>query len=96
VSTSTADKGNPTHSESPRWLIDHGHDDRAISFFTKYHCQGNSEDPLIDFEYQEIKAALELEKEVKNSSSWKSLFTTRGNLKRMRIIIAIAFFSQWR
>lgn len=26
---------------------------------------------------------------------YKSLFTTPGNLKRMRIIIAIAFFSQW-
>jgi hypothetical protein len=26
---------------------------------------------------------------------WKSLFTTPGNRKRMRIIIALAFFSQW-
>jgi len=84
-----------TIPESPRWLVDHGYDDRAIAFFTKYHCQGNSEDPLIDFEYQEIKAALALEKTVKNSSTWKPLFATRGNLKRMRIIIAIAFFSQW-
>lgn len=26
---------------------------------------------------------------------WKALFSTPGNRKRMRIIIAIAFFSQW-
>ena len=26
---------------------------------------------------------------------WKSLFSTVGNRKRMRIIIALAFFSQW-
>jgi Sugar (and other) transporter len=26
---------------------------------------------------------------------WKALFTTPGNRKRMRIIIALAFFSQW-
>jgi hypothetical protein len=61
----------------------------------KHHCGGNREDPLVEYEYQEIKAALAAEKEASASSSYKSLFTTPGNLKRMRIIIAIAFFSQW-
>ncbi len=84
-----------TIPESPRWLVAKGKDEQAIAFFTKYHCNGNSDDPLIAFEYEEIKAALALEAEAKGASSWKALFTTRGNLRRMRIIIAIAFFSQW-
>ena len=81
--------------ESPRWLIDHGKDDQAIKFLTKWHCGGDSDDPLIAFEYNEIKEALRLEKEANASSSYRSLFRGRGNLKRMRVIIAIAFFSQW-
>ena len=32
---------------------------------------------------------------VAKNVGWKSLFTKSGNLKRLRIIIAIAFFSQW-
>lgn len=81
--------------ESPRWLVDHGKDEQAIRILAKHHCGGNFDDPLVQYEYQEIKAALAAEKEANASTSYKSLFTTRGNLKRMRIIIAIAFFSQW-
>ena len=62
---------------------------------TKYHCNGDANDPLIQFEYNEIKETIRMDNEAKNSTSWKSLFTEKANLRRMRIIIAIAFFSQW-
>jgi len=81
--------------ESPRWLVDRGRDEEAIHVIRKYHCGGNGDDPLIEFEYQEIKEALRIEKEAKSSSTYLSLFKTKGNLKRMRVIIALAFFSQW-
>lgn len=32
---------------------------------------------------------------VAKNVGWKSLFTTTGNRKRLRIILAIAWFSQW-
>jgi len=80
--------------ESPRWLVDKGRDQDAIAVLTKYHCGGNSDDPLIAYEYEEIKAALALEAEAA-SVTWTSLFKTRGNLRRIRIIVALAFFSQW-
>ena len=38
---------------------------------------------------------LEFDRNVAASVGWKSLFATPGNRKHMRIIIAIAFFSQW-
>lgn len=81
--------------ESPRWLIDHGKDEQALKIITKHHCNGDMDDPLVAFEYNEIKEALRLEKENSKSSTYWSLFTTKGNRKRMRVIIAIAFFSQW-
>lgn len=81
--------------ESPRWLVDHGRDEQAIHTLAKYHCGGDLDDPLVAFEYDEIKEALRVEKAANAESTYKSLFVTKGNLKRMRIIIAIAFFSQW-
>ncbi|KAF8825128.1 hypothetical protein HHX47_DHR7000752 [Lentinula edodes] len=36
-----------------------------------------------------------MEQEINKSTSYFSLFATPGNRKRMRIIIAIAIFSQW-
>ncbi|WRT66015.1 uncharacterized protein IL334_002966 [Kwoniella shivajii] len=81
--------------ESPRWLVDHGRDEQAIKVLTKYHCGGNSDDPLVAFEYNEIREALRLEKAANKSSTYLSLFRTPGNRRRMRVIIAIAFFSQW-
>lgn len=36
-----------------------------------------------------------LEKEIAGETSYISLFKSTGNLKRMRIIIALGFFSQW-
>ena len=46
-------------------------------------------------EFQEIKAALHFDRSVAGNTGWKSLVTTPGNRRRMLIIVAIAFFSQW-
>ena len=53
------------------------------------------QDPLILYEFEEIKAAIRFDKEVAQNVGWKSFVTSPGNRKRLRIIIAIAFFSQW-
>ena len=50
---------------------------------------------MVRYEYEEIKAALEFDQTVAANVGWKALYTTPGNRKRMRIIIALAFFSQW-
>lgn len=80
--------------ESPRWLISKGRVDQAKNVISKYHCGGDHNDPLVEFEVEEIKEMIRLENEAASASSWKELFTTPGNLRRMRIVLAIAFFSQ--
>jgi MFS family permease len=81
--------------ESPRWLVSKGRDQEALEIIARYHCGGVVDDPLVTFEYQEIKEALHLEREAKESSTYRSLFSTPGNRKRMLVVIAVAFFSQW-
>ncbi|EJD52273.1 hexose transporter [Auricularia subglabra TFB-10046 SS5] len=81
--------------ESPRWLVNKGRDEEAIRVLTKWHAFDDPKSELVQFEYNEIKQALQLEKENKKSISFFTLFSTPGNLRRMRIIIAIGFFSQW-
>jgi MFS family permease len=72
-----------------------GREEEALRTLAYYHGNGNEKDPLVEFEYQEIRAGIELDREVQKQVGWLTLFKTPGNRKRMRIIIAIAFFSQW-
>ncbi|KXN86243.1 Lactose permease [Leucoagaricus sp. SymC.cos] len=51
------------------------------------------QDPLVEFE--EIKAATSFDRKVSANVGWLSLIKTPGNRRRMRIMIALAFFSQW-
>jgi len=60
-----------------------------------YHANGNDQDPLVQFEYNEIKEAIALDMSVAEQVTWGDLFKTPGNRRRMRIIIALAVFSQW-
>ena len=81
--------------ESPRWLVSKGRDADALRVLAYYHADSNEQDPLVQFEYEEIKAAIDLDRAVATSVGWTSLIKTPGNRKRLTIIIAIAWFSQW-
>ncbi|KAJ7469437.1 hexose transporter [Mycena latifolia] len=81
--------------ESPPYLVSKGREAEALKTLAYYHADGNEEDPLVQYELQEIKAAIELDRTAATNSGWKSFLSTPGNRKRVRIIVAIAFFSQW-
>lgn len=81
--------------ESPRWLISRGRDAEGLRILAYYHADGNDQDPLVQYEYDEIKTSLELDQEVTKNVGWKALVATPGNRRRMTIIVALAWFSQW-
>lgn len=74
-----------------------GREADAVRVLAKYHAlrRGDENDELVQFEREEIKEALRIEAEAAKSTSYLSLFRTPGNRRRLRIIVAIAFFSQW-
>ncbi|KAH7928916.1 general substrate transporter [Leucogyrophana mollusca] len=81
--------------ESPRWLIGKGREEEARRTLAYYHADGNEQDPLVEYEFEEIKTAIALDRDVSANIGWASLIRSPGNRRRLRVIIAIAFFSQW-
>ncbi|KAJ7719436.1 hexose transporter [Mycena maculata] len=81
--------------ESPRYLVSKGKETQALRTLAYYHADGNENDPLVRYEFEEIKSAIEFDRTVTANVGWGSFLASPGNRKRVRIIIAIAFFSQW-
>jgi len=80
--------------ESPRFLVSKGKSEQALQVLAKAHANGNTEDPVVKLEMQEIHDTLRMEQEFE-SQSWLELFRTKGNRHRMIICISAGFFSQW-
>ncbi|KAN0120675.1 general substrate transporter [Russula decolorans] len=82
--------------ESPRWLISKGSESKALRILARFHAIGFDEhDPFVRYEVAQIQSNLRMEQEIKKNASFATLFATPGNKKRMRIVLGIAFFSQW-
>ncbi|PYH91998.1 sugar transporter [Aspergillus ellipticus CBS 707.79] len=80
--------------ESPRWLISRGHDQAALAILAKYHGNGNPDDSVVQFEFQEMKETIELEIAA-NKTSWLELVNSRGNRWRSFILIWCGICKQW-
>lgn len=65
-----------------------------MTILAHYHANDNKDDDFVQLEYHEIRTAIALDKEA-DKNSWVDLVRTPGNRKRMGIITAIGFFSQW-
>lgn len=81
--------------ESPRWLLSKDRNREALQMLGYYHADGNEYDPIVQFEYAEMKETIRLEQLAKRSSSYTDFFKTKGNRYRLAIIISLGLFSQW-
>ncbi|ETS78610.1 hypothetical protein PFICI_10672 [Pestalotiopsis fici W106-1] len=83
-----------TIPESPRWLILHGHHEKARKILVVHHANGKDDDPLVNLEYREICAALD-EEAVKKQTRYLDLVRGRGNIHRLAIALIIAVGTNW-
>ena len=84
----------PFAPESPRWLVARGRDEQALRTLAYYHANGDEHDPLVQFEFAEIKESIESER-VQKRTDWRELIRTPGNRRRMRVIIAIELSAEF-
>jgi sugar porter (SP) family MFS transporter len=83
--------------ESPRWLVSVGRKEEAHAMLIKYHGEGNADDPVVRFEFDEITRTLEDEQSHAGKglvASAKEFVGTPGNRKRVAILIWAAICSQ--
>ncbi|KAK4227492.1 general substrate transporter [Podospora fimiseda] len=81
--------------ESPRFLIAKDKHDQALQILGKYHANGNTNHPTVQFEFQEIKETIRLEYENKKNSSYADFVRTKGNRYRLAVLVSLGIFSQW-
>lgn len=83
-----------TLTESPRWLCNKDRHSEALAVFGKWHGEGNENDEFVQLEFAEVRAAIEIDRQT-GQTGWADFFKTKGNRKRIIILTAIGFFSQW-
>jgi SP family sugar:H+ symporter-like MFS transporter len=86
--------------ETPRFLMSVGREEEAFAFLVKYHGNGNSEDALVLYEFEEIKEAIKAEK-IAKATSWRELLKSKGNLHRLGLAGLMSFMTglsgcEWR
>ena len=72
--------------ESPRFLVSIGKEQKALEILAQYHANGDREDDVVQYEFQEIRETIEMEIASKKTK-WSELWSTPGNRWRSFIMI---------
>lgn len=81
--------------ESPRFLIAKGRKSEALDILIKFHANGDAQDALVAFEFEEICETIQREADAATGSSWKTFFSSRGNRHRLLICVLVGIMIQW-
>lgn len=71
-----------------------GKEQRALDILAKYHGEGNPDDDVVRYEFNEIRETIELEL-ASRKTRWRELFATPGNRWRSFIMIWCGICKQW-
>ena len=83
--------------ETPRWLVMKDRTDEAIAVLAKYHGDGNPDAPIVTLQIHEIVEDMSATKDDGNPWwNFKELVHTKASRYRLYMVIAMAFFGQWR
>ena len=66
--------------------------EEAAVIVAKYHGNGNSADPLVAAQLEEIEGAIERAEE---GITWRALFSQKANLQRLFIVISMTLMTLW-
>ena len=83
--------------ESPRWLMSKDRHEEALQMLAKYHAEGDVNDPLVMFEFNEIRETLAKERAYDRGNFWLNyleFIRTPGNRLRLFILTWCACISQ--
>ncbi|KAJ5088958.1 hypothetical protein N7532_007642 [Penicillium argentinense] len=81
--------------ESPRYYVSKDLPEKGLQVLAYYHAEGDELDEVVQLEFTEITTAIAMEKNAEHSSSILDFLRTRGNRKRLLIIVSFGLFSQW-
>ncbi|THH08760.1 hypothetical protein EW145_g2484 [Phellinidium pouzarii] len=80
--------------ESPRWMYMHGQEKKAFDFLTKYHGNGNINNPIVQLEIEEFQSNIRLDGSDKRWWDFKALVKTRNVRWRALMVFLMGFFGQ--
>ena len=78
--------------ESPRWLMLKGRHEDALTTLARLHARGDTNDPFVRGEYDEMM--LKVDQEASLDQSWSLIFYDKVNLRKVLYGIALQFSVQ--